>query len=138
MMRGMKVAVVLLLACAVVAQDVRAQSSAAEAEQLFRDGKKLMNEGKYAEACTAFETSNRLDPSVATLLNLANCREKNEQLASAWSAFLEAERLTRDTGSAALNNTAKDRAAKLEPRLSYLTVSVPAESDIDGLTLTRN
>jgi hypothetical protein len=111
----------------------------AEAEQRFRDGKKLMTEKKYAEACTAFETSQRLDPAIATLANLADCREKNGQIQSAWTAFLEVERQTRgDAKQAAVNKIAKDRATNLEARLSFLTVSVSRESDIEGLTLTRN
>jgi hypothetical protein len=129
-------ALFLLVATAQVAA---AQDHAAEAEQLFRDGKKLMKESKFAEACTAFETSNRLDPSIATLMNLADCREKNGQVQSAWTAFLDVERKTRgDKKQAALNKTAKDRSTKLEPRLSYLTVSVARDNMVDGLTLTRN
>jgi hypothetical protein len=116
-----------------------AQDHAGEAEQLFREGKRLMKENKLAEACTAFETSNRLDPSVATLMNLADCREKNGQIQSAWTAFLESERqLRNDKKQAALHKTAKDRATKLEGRLSYLTVSVARDNAVDGLTLTRN
>ena len=46
---------------------------------------------------------------VATLLNHASCREKNEQLATAWGLFLEAERQTRaatDEPTPALANAA--------------------------------
>jgi hypothetical protein len=116
-----------------------AQSHSAEAEQRFRDGKRLMGEKKYAEACAAFETSQRLEPAVTTLANLADCREKNGQIQSAWTAFLEVERQTRgDSKQAPLHKIAKDRSTALEGRLSYLTVSVSRESDIEGLTLTRN
>jgi len=128
-----------MVALAMVATSAYAQSSSAEAEQLFRDGKALMKERKYGEACAAFEASQNMDPSLATLLSLADCREKNWQIASAWGAFLDAERQTRnDSSQAALHKTAKDRAAKLEPRLSMLTVSVPDEARVDGLTITRN
>lgn len=116
-----------------------AQAEGAAAEQLFRDGKRLMKEGKLAEACDAFAESQKIEPAFATLMNLADCREKNEQLASAWGLFLEVERKTRsDAANAALAAKAKERAAALEPRLSYLTISVPKESDIDGLSLSRN
>jgi hypothetical protein len=131
----------LLAACLllVLPRVSSAQSGGAEAEQLFRDGKRLMKEGAFGEACTAFATSQKLDPSVSTLLNLADCREKNGQIASAWDAFLEVERTTRGhADQTAFHKTASDRAAKLEPRLSYLTVSVPDESRVDGLELTRN
>jgi hypothetical protein len=120
-------------------QSVAAQPASVQAEQLFRQGKKLMGEGKIAEACKAFEGSYRKDEVVSTLLNLADCREKNKQYASAWGYFLDAERKTRgDTSQATFNTTAKNRAAALEAKLSYLIVNVPAESNIDGLTITRN
>src|SRR5262245_33043378 len=65
------------------------------AERLFREGKRLMSENKIAEACKAFDGSYAKDPVVSTLLNLADCREKNQQYATAWSHFLDAERLAR-------------------------------------------
>jgi hypothetical protein len=116
-----------------------AQSASAEAEGLFRDGKRLMGEKKYAEACAAFEASQNKDPLATTLLNLADCREKNGQIATAWGLFLEAERQTRsDKSQKALGKTARDRAGKLEPRVSYLIINVPDDSRVDGLVITRN
>jgi hypothetical protein len=127
---------VLVAATATVAH---AQADGAAAEQLFRDGKRLMKEGKFGEACEAFATSQKLEPSVGTLMNLADCREKNGQLASAWGLFLEVERTTRsDAASAPLGAKARERAGAIEPRLSYLTISVPKESNVDGLTIARN
>ncbi len=129
----------ILLLLVTSAHGAMAQNHAADAEQRFRDGKKLMAEKKFAEACDAFETSNRLDPSTSTLANLADCREKNGQIQSAWTAFLTVEReLRNDKSMDGLHKTAKARAKDLEARLSYLTVSVARGSDIDGLTLTRN
>lgn len=121
------------------AQPTSTQLTSAQAEQLFRDGKKLMGEGRTAEACTAFDGSYRKSPLVSTLLNLADCREKNRELASAWGYFLDAERASRsDPAQAALNQTAHDRAARLEPQLSYLIVNVPDDSRVEGLIVTRN
>ncbi len=133
------VGVIALAASSAQAQPKPASPATAAAEQLFRDGKTLMAEGRIGEACTAFEGSYRKDPAVSTLLNLADCREKNRQIASAWGAFLDAERATRnDPAQAMLNQTARDRAAKLEPRLSYLIINVPDESRVDGLVVSRN
>lgn len=116
-----------------------AQPAVAQAEHLFREGKRLMREGNIAAACEAFEGSYAKDPAVSTLLNLADCREKNQQYASAWAYFVEAAR-TAGTGAEAelLRKTAQDRAAKLEPRLSYLIINVPDEAKVEGLTVTRN
>jgi hypothetical protein len=116
-----------------------AQSRTAEAEQLFRDGKRLMKEGNTAAACGAFAASLELEPAVSTKLNLADCREKNGQLATAWGLFVDVERATRgDAQQAGVYRAAKARAAALETRLSYLTISVPDESRVDGLVVTRN
>ncbi len=126
-----------LLVLAAIAGTAHAQS--AEAETAFRQGKKLMDEKKYAEACEAFDTSQRLAPVVTTKMNLANCREKNGEYATAWGLFLEiAIELKGDKTNAAMLDVAKGRAAKLEPRVSYLTISVPDESRVAGLVITRN
>lgn len=110
-----------------------------QAEALFRDGKQLMKEGKLAEACAAFEGSERAEHNVATVMSLADCREKNRQYASAWALFLQADSQTRaDPTKAALNTTAKRRAHALEARLSYLTINVPDESRIPDLVVTRD
>jgi hypothetical protein len=101
--------------------------SNAKAEVLFRQGRDLMAAGKLAEACAAFDASQKLDPATTTLFNQADCREKNGQLATAWGLFVDAERKTRgatDAVGAKLHKVATDRAAKLEPRLSTLTVNV--------------
>lgn len=118
-----------------------AQSSGAQAETLFRQGKDLMARGQVAEACAAFDASQKLDPNIATLLNQAACREKNGQLATAWGLFLEAERQTRsatDTQNQQHHQTAANKAAKLEPRLSTLTITVPAENRVAGLEVLRS
>jgi hypothetical protein len=60
-----------------------AQPASVQAQSLFDDGQRLMQAGKLAEACAAFESSQKLDPAVITLLNLADCRERNHQLATA-------------------------------------------------------
>lgn len=117
-----------------------AQSAGAQAEVLFRQGRDLMAAGKLTEACTAFEESQHLEPAVTTLLNLAGCREKRGELATAWGLFLEAARQTRSATDAAnqqLHGVAQDRARKLEPRVSRLTINVPPGSQVDGLEITR-
>lgn len=126
-----------LAGLALLAGTAHAQS--VEAEALFQEGRRLLKEGKVAEACDKLEASQRLEPSVGTLLNLADCREKNGQLATAWAEFLKAEASARRAGKPDKRaDEAKRRAKALEPRLSYLTISVPENSKIEGLTVTRN
>jgi hypothetical protein len=110
-----------------------AQNAAAEA--LFSDGERLLKEGKVAEACDAFEGSNRIEARAGTLVNLGLCREQNGQLASAWSAFKDALTRVKDPKK---QEIASDHVAAIEPKLSYLTISVPDESRIDGLVVSRN
>src|SRR5688500_5414952 len=71
-----------------VARPALAQS--VEAEALFREGKALLQQGKLAEACAKFDASDRLEPSVGTELNAADCHEKNGKVATAWAGFLKA------------------------------------------------
>lgn len=94
---------------------LEAQPATASAEQLFRDGKRLMTEGNIAAACEAFDGSYRTEPTISTLLNLADCRERNQQYASAWGHFLAAARLARtDPSLAPMLETAQRRATALE------------------------
>jgi hypothetical protein len=118
-----------------------AQSAGAQAEVLFRQARDLLAAGKVAEACSAFEESQKLEPAVTTLLNLAGCRERLGQLATAWGLFLDVVRQTRSTGDAAsqqLHDVAQARAQKLEPRVSRLTINVPQKTQVDGLEITRD
>jgi hypothetical protein len=133
------VAALCIAAAALAAPSLAHAQASPEAEKLFRDGKQLMKDGKLAEACAAFDASEKAEHNVATVMSLADCREKNHQYASAWALFLQADSNTRsDASKGAINAVAKKRAAALEPRLSYLTINVPDESRIEGLVITRD
>ena len=114
-----------------------AQSASVQAQSVFDEGRRLLKAGKTAEACAAFEASQKLDPVITTQLNIATCREQNRQLASAWGAFVEAQRMARAAGNDKLLKVATGHARKLEPRLSRLTISVPADRQVAGLVVTR-
>lgn len=112
--------------------------STSSAQALFDEGRKLMVDGKYAEACPKLAASQRLDPGAGTLMNLATCYEKNGQLASAWATFKEAAAAARQSGHGEWETAARDRAANLEPTLSRLTIVVPPEADVPGLVVERD
>ncbi len=63
---------------------VRAEAPhAAEAEALFLEGREAMRAGDFAAACPKFAESQRLDPSLGTILNLGLCEEQLGDLVSA-------------------------------------------------------
>src|SRR5512143_2686426 len=123
----------LVISCIVLATAaprVFAQSASVQAQSLFEEGRKLLAAGNLAEACAAFDSSQKLDPAITTLLNLADCRERNQQLATAWGTFADANRMARASSNAKLASVANNHAHKLEPRLSKLTISVPADRQV--------
>lgn len=103
--------VAIFVTSALAAAPASAQPAQAQAEHLFREGKRLIAEGNIAAACDAFEGSYAKDPAVSTLLNLADCREKNQQYASAWGYFIEAGRKTRGKPDMAAFNKTADAVA---------------------------
>jgi hypothetical protein len=112
------------------------QNNKIAAEALFAEGRKLMAAGKPNEACPKFADSQKLDPSVSTLLNLANCYEKSGRTATAWATYKEAASAASVAKRTDLLGTAQKRAAALEPNLSKLQVT--ASSAPDGLEVKRD
>jgi hypothetical protein len=130
------------LACAMVtaappsaAQDAATTGAAAA---LFDEGAALMESGKYAEACPKLARSQELSPNGGTLLALADCYEKTGKVASAWVAYKEAAIRANAAKRADAEALALAAAKRLEPRVSKLTVTVPGESDVEGLALSRD
>ncbi|HEV7554166.1 MAG TPA: hypothetical protein VGO00_01860 [Kofleriaceae bacterium] len=113
----------------------RAEAQSAEAAKLFDDGDRLMAHGDLAAACDAFDASNQVESRAGTLIRLGECRQRNHQIASAWSAYKDALTRVKDPKK---REIAAAKVAELEPLLSYLIVNVPDESRVDGLVLTRN
>lgn len=110
--------------------------NAAAAAVAYDEGEKLMGLGQIAEACRSFDESYKLDPQLGVLLHLADCREQNGQLASAWLAFRDAaewaERVHDDRAE-----VARDCADELEPRMSTLTLVLPRDLP-SGAMVRRN
>jgi hypothetical protein len=113
-------------------------SNAAAAQQLFDDAVKLMEAGRYGEACPRLAASEKLDPGAGTLLDLGTCYEKNGQTASAWATYQEAESTATRAGHPDWADRAHAHVVALEPRLERLLVAVPKESVVPGLKVTRD
>ena len=113
-------------------------SDKALADSLFQEGKRLVTAKRYAEGCAKLAESQRLDPATGTLLNLAVCHELEGKTATAWVEFNDALVESRKEKRAERVKLAQDHIAKLEPRLSRITVTVAPDARVPGLSVTRN
>ena len=123
-----------LLVVAVVATTAHAESP--EAEALFRQGKKLMKQKSFAAACDKFDASERIEPRIGTELNLGDCLARIGKNASAWASFIKAAQTAQRNQDRDREAEASKRAKVLEPKLVYLTISVP--SLVPRLVVHRN
>src|SRR5262245_23491607 len=111
---GVRASWTIGVAAAIAAHTTPAGAQRADAETLFREGKRLLKEGKIAAACDKLDASERLEPSAGTELNIADCREKNGQLATAWAMFVRAAATAKHSdGDGKREAEAKRRAAAL-------------------------
>ena len=94
-----------------IARDAHAGDAAA-AQALFEQGKKLMAEKKYAEACPKFEESQKLRPGIGTLFNLADCHEKVGKLTAAYQEFKEVVERTKVALQPERQKIAEERVAE--------------------------
>jgi len=135
--RPLRGAALLLVAaaCFGAPAPAHAQDKAA-AEALFQDGKKLLAEGKFDQACPKLAASQRADPSPGTLLNLGKCHEGQGKTASAWAEYKEAATMARTMGRAEQATAAEERATAIEPKLSKLKID-PPPGEIAGLVVKR-
>jgi hypothetical protein len=114
-----------LLATCLAAAEPGANKAAADA--LFAEGRALMTQNKYAEACDKFAESDRFEPAVGTSLNLGECHERLGRTASAYGAFGEAKRLAALRKDTEREAHAEARRAALERRLSRMALSIPSK-----------
>ena len=130
-------ALALLLAVATAAAQPTPNSAAATAQ--FDQGRALMKDKKYAEACIAFERSQKLEPAPGTLYNLATCYEKIGKLATAWAAYRD---LAGRDPNKQRRKAANDQATALAKRLPKLVIEVDTPPaglavTLDGMDVTN-
>jgi hypothetical protein len=129
-MRGL-----LAIALCCLASTAHADKSRAErADELFKTGKRLLAQNKYAEACTAFEESDRIDPGIGAKLNVARCYQEWGKPATAWRWYRDAEQMATTAGD---ERTQKIHALieELETSVPRLTVKAPAGADLAGVVI---
>jgi len=110
-------------------------SNAALAESLFREGKRLSSEQRFAEACPKFAESYKLDPGLGTLLNLATCHESEGKPASAWAEFSEASARAKREGDNDRAQLAEEHVRALEPKLAHVSISLAPGAAVPGLVV---
>ncbi|MBX3230890.1 MAG: hypothetical protein KIT84_40580 [Labilithrix sp.] len=130
-----RVCALSIVAVALCASGVARADKMTDAEELFRRAKQLMTEKKDKEACPLLEESQKLDPQMGTLLNLATCHENIGRVASAWGEYRAVEQMAKVAGREERIKYARDRAAKLEPRLPRLKIVLLAENKVDGIVV---
>jgi hypothetical protein len=86
-------------------------------------------------ACSNFRESERLDPGVGTLLNLADCEEKIGRLASAWQFWREAIDMMGQSDERL--SYARGRSSALDRRVPRLTITL-AGADGDATRVLRD
>jgi len=130
-----------LLLIALVPSELRAQPTPEQrvvAETLFQEGRRLMADERWAEACRKLEESYRIEPLAGVLLNLAVCHENEGRTATAWSEFKQSLALSKIDRRDDRRALAEKHLAALEPRLARLRIEVlrppPQLTIFDGQT----
>jgi hypothetical protein len=115
------------------------------AQTAFDEGRRLEDAGDFAGAVERFEESERLDPALGTLLNLANCYERAGRLASAWRMFTRGATEAAALGESKRAQRAIERAGALVSRLSTLVIRIEGddvapdeEVRVDGARIDRS
>lgn len=130
----MKRAILLsMLACA-FASPAFAET---KADALFKKGKQLLAEKRYAAACEAFEESDKLDPGIGAKLNVAKCFEEWGKLTKALVWYKQAEEAAikqKDEREAKI----KELIAALDTDIPRLTIRVPPKANLKGAGVRLN
>lgn len=129
----------VLLSCALASAPALGAEDAVSVEKasvLFDEGRALMVEQRYSEACERFEQSLALADGIGTRFNLAACYEMLGRTATAQELFAAVSAAAEREGQGDRARVARERASKLESRLSRLVIDV--ELPPAGVRIVRN
>ncbi len=114
------------------------------AEALFNEAKREWQAGQWQSACEKFEKSIELDPSASTRSKIAQCREREGKLASAWYEYQLALKLLQELSLGEkrrkeLEASIKEKVKELEPRIPKLRITIePDPRQLKELQLVRD
>ena len=89
----------------------------------MRDPRRVSTDARCTLACTAFEQSQEADPAIGTQLNIALCYETWGHFASAYRAYLEAEKLAKAKSDERAIHAHK-KLDELQPKIPHLRIDV--------------
>jgi hypothetical protein len=115
----------LALGLMLLTSSAAAQTAEQDAERLFREGQKLLEERRFGEACPKFEAAYAKDHSLGTLINLAFCHKEQGATWYSWLEFREAEVKATELNRADRRDFAHQRIAELEKQLPKLVIDNP-------------
>ncbi len=95
---------------------------ATQADQHFRRAVELMKADNCTEAVPEFLTSHKLDPSAATLVNLATCHARLGRSATAWKTYQQAAELAATEKNEPLRERALQAMSIIGPTLTKLQI----------------
>jgi hypothetical protein len=114
------IAIAMLFASGTAAAD-----DSDDAERLFREGQKLMEERLFGQACPKFEAAYAKDRALGTLINLAFCHKEQGAIWLAWLEFREAEVVATEKNASDRKEFAKQRLNELEKQLPKAVIDNP-------------
>ncbi len=106
---------------------------ASTADTLFDEGRALLEQRRYAEACKKFEDSMYAEDALGTRLNLAVCLQEWGRLQSARVAFEDTRKRALSVDQKPFAEAAQDRIATFEAQIPLLVVR-PA-TVLDGMRI---
>lgn len=107
-----------------------AQDKEQDAERLFREGQKLLEERRYGEACPKFDAAYRKDNQLGTLLNLAYCHKEQGAIWQAWLEFREAELRAIELRRTDRKDFATKARVELERSLARAVIDNPTKLEL--------
>ena len=107
----------------------------ADAERLFREAQKLLEERRYVEACPKFQLAYEKDGKLGTLINLAFCHKEQGANWYAWLEFREAELKATELGRKDRVQFAREQRVALEKGLPKVVLDNPKKLEITELRI---